>query len=124
MAEPDPKEPAMPQTAAAGDPGAFTVQLSRQGELARLLLSGELDIAASPLLEDRLRAAEADGTSTVLIDLAGVTFMDSAGLHTFLRAAQRAGEGGRRLTFANCPDSLRRVFQLTRMEGLLEGTPL
>ncbi|MGH2554645.1 MAG: STAS domain-containing protein [Actinomycetota bacterium] len=111
----------MNQSPESHDSDHFSVQVILEGEVAQLLLSGELDVATVPLLEDHLTAAEADGAKTILIDLALVTFMDSSGLHSFVRAARRAGERGKRLAFANCPDAVRKVFELTGTGALLDG---
>jgi anti-sigma B factor antagonist len=62
----------------------------------RLTLRGELDLATTPRLEDAL--AEADGN--VLLDLRGLTFMDSTGVRVLLEAA----EGYRRRLRVIAPD--------------------
>jgi anti-sigma B factor antagonist len=108
------------QSPESRDSDDFAVQVTLNGEVVQLLLSGELDMATAPLLEHHLTAAEAYNASTILIDLALVTFMDSSGLHSLLRAARRAGERDKRLSFANCPDAVRKVFQLTGTDGLLD----
>jgi anti-sigma B factor antagonist len=48
--------------------------------------SGEFDSFTAELLRSPLEAARADGVTT-LVDLAGVTFIDSAGIRVLLEAA-------------------------------------
>lgn len=54
-------------------------------------LQGELDMASAEELLMRVRAAPAEGDLTV--DLSGLTFMDSTGLHVFLEAASARNNG-------------------------------
>jgi anti-anti-sigma factor len=53
----------------------------------RLTLRGELDLATTALLEQALGEAGDD----VLLDLRGLTFMDSTGVRALLEAAERNG---------------------------------
>ena len=101
----------------------FDVQVVGEGQVAKFLISGELDMATTPLLEEHLAAVEAHGSSTIVIDLAPLTFMDSSGLYALLRAARRSEERGTRLVLANCPDAVRGIFELTGTAGLLAGAP-
>jgi anti-sigma B factor antagonist len=87
----------------------------------RLELRGELDMATSPLLEELLNEAEVDGGNAIVVDLAGLSFMDSSGLHVFIRAARAAGDRGEPIRLLNCPDAVRKVFLITCMDHLLDG---
>ena len=53
-----------------------------------LRFRGELDIASLAPLHDVLVAAQADG-APVVVDLDGVTFLDSSGLRLLLQASER-----------------------------------
>ena len=55
----------------------------------RLTLRGELDLATAAQLGQAL----ADAGDEVLIDLRGLTFMDSTGVRELLEAAERNGRG-------------------------------
>ena len=68
------------------------VQVEDDGTRAVVRVTGEIDIATSPLLEDAVAQLTAPD---VVLDLEGVTFMGSSGLASLLRAARRAdGLGG------------------------------
>ena len=60
------------------DPRRFHVRTTSASTLA---VSGDVDVATAPALEAAL-----DRTSIVCVDLAGVSFMDAAGLAVLLRA--------------------------------------
>jgi anti-sigma B factor antagonist len=99
---------------------SFDLETRREDDHARLLLFGELDIAAAPRVDDALGALESEGPDRIVIDLRGLTFLDSTGLRSLLGADARAREQGRRLTLIQGPDVVQRVFSITGLEGRLE----
>jgi anti-anti-sigma factor len=83
-----------------------------------LILQGELDIATAPELAAtlaRLRAYR----HTVVLDLEGVTFMDSTGLTTLMDAWLEAQRDGGELSVRAASPAVRRVIQLAGVERLL-----
>jgi anti-sigma B factor antagonist len=82
-----------------------------------LSLYGELDIASAPELEKQVKRLQWDGASSIVLDLSGLDFIDSTGLHVLARAQRRSGDGG--LTLLRGPRTVHRVFELTGMDELL-----
>ncbi len=99
---------------------AFESQASHEPDHARLSLYGELDIAAAADFEAALGELERDRPERIVLDLRGLTFLDSTGLRALLGADTRAREDGRRLTILQGPAAVRRVFEITGLEGRLE----
>jgi anti-sigma B factor antagonist len=99
----------------------FTARVEPGTNATTIALSGELDMATVPILEEHLVRAEADGVAAIVIDLVEVTFIESVGLHAFVAARERAEANGRRLLLFGVKPELRRVFELTRTEFLLES---
>jgi anti-sigma B factor antagonist len=58
----------------------------------RIAVSGELDIASAPRLRDVCARPVHDGGVLVVLDLTGVTFLDSTGLHALIDAHETPGE--------------------------------
>ena len=92
-----------------------------------LHLAGEVDLAAAPAVGDRLTALARQRGATagdearriVVIDLAGVTFIDSTGLSMLVAAHTRFDESRDELRVAAVPHRVRRVLELTGLDGLL-----
>jgi anti-anti-sigma factor len=78
-----------------------------------MTLSGELDIASAPSLEHALQDAVGSGPGRVIIDLGGVSFMDSTGLRALLLARESAGGDGHELVLRPGPRQVQRVFELS-----------
>jgi anti-sigma B factor antagonist len=78
---------------------------------------GELDVASSPAFRDALIAAQADAAD-VIVDLSELTFIDSSGISTLIRAHQRTSDGGS-IKVVGARSAVRRVFDITGVSKLL-----
>lgn len=87
-------------------------ELSTDGKLA-ILPQGEIDIATAPQLAQRLSELQETGTA-VILDLSGVSFMDSSGIGTLLRAVSAARENDWEFHVnTNAQPQVERVIQLS-----------
>jgi anti-sigma B factor antagonist len=93
--------------------GAFAAEESRNGSTVRLYLRGELDMATRARVESALMRAEDSSASVIEVDLGGLTFMDSSGVHVALDARRRSREKGHSLVLLEGSESVQRVFELT-----------
>jgi len=102
-----------------------TFQLSTEtsGHATVITLAGELDIASSETLERELE--EHSHAPLVVVDLRGLTFIDSTGLGLLVRAHQRAAERGARLALVRGEGQVERLLELTGLgeELLLADSP-
>ncbi|MEX2196589.1 MAG: STAS domain-containing protein [Thermoleophilaceae bacterium] len=79
---------------------------------------GELDLDTMDRFERGLRPVR-EGEGPAVLDLEGVPFMDSSGLHVVV-ALWRALRGeGRTLAVSCRPDGVRKLFELTALDGVL-----
>jgi anti-sigma B factor antagonist len=78
-----------------------------------LALYGELDLLTAPRLRRELTEAVTDGRDRIVIDLSGLEFMDSSGLHVLLEASERARGNDHRLSLRSAPPRVHRLFELT-----------
>lgn len=77
-----------------------------------LALSGEVDAHTAPRLSEGLSEL-LTGESDVVVDLAGVEFMDSSGLRVMVDADQRTKAAGTRLLLRNPAAAVRRLFEIS-----------
>jgi anti-sigma B factor antagonist/stage II sporulation protein AA (anti-sigma F factor antagonist) len=83
-----------------------------------LLLEGEADIANAPLLE-RVLIRTINLVGDVVVDMEGLTFIDSAGTRALTRAAVHAGTFGARVVVRNPPPIACRIFDILDLGALL-----
>ncbi|MBV9422716.1 MAG: STAS domain-containing protein [Solirubrobacterales bacterium] len=91
----------------------FRLERRVQDEACVISVSGELDLASSPALEEELDRVAASGTGLVIVDLRELEFMDSTGLSVLVKAHQRAEEQGKRFGLVNGSQQVQRLLTLT-----------
>jgi anti-anti-sigma factor len=101
-------------------PAAYSIRDAGTAGAAVLVLEGELDLAATPLL--RARVDEFEGP-TLVLDFRRATFIDSAVLKELLRARSELAARDVRLVLAGVPPPIRRLLDLTRTSELFEDAP-
>jgi anti-anti-sigma factor len=87
------------------------------GDPAVVRVSGDVDVSVAGRLASCLDDAVASA-SCVVIDLGGVSFMDSMGLNTLVRARQRADSYGHALELRNLDARLQRLLELTGLDRI------
>ena len=91
----------------------------REG-LVHVSLRGELDLSTVDKVEGELRRVEPQTDKLLVLDLSGLTFLDSTGLRLMVTADQRARKAGRRLALVKGPDTVHRVFTITKLDERLQ----
>jgi anti-anti-sigma factor len=75
----------------------FKVTDGESGGWTVLRVSGEMDLATSPVLRQRVHDAVADGRRTLVLDLSGVVFCDSSGVGVLIATRRLIRSCGGRL---------------------------
>jgi anti-sigma B factor antagonist len=88
----------------------------------RVVLGGELDLAAADEFWAALEPVLRPGSS-VVVDCAGLSFLDSAGIRVMLQAAQRADGLGGEWRLTGVQPSVLRVLELAGVTELLSAGP-
>ena len=88
----------------------------------RVSLDGELDLANAYAFDRRMLASRRASRELIIVDLRGLTMLDSAGLARLVSAQRRARRGGWRLVLVRGGKIIQRVLQTTRLDELLEMT--
>jgi anti-sigma B factor antagonist len=102
-----------------GDPAShFGVHAELCGREMTLALTGELDLATTPALERAVDASPWQDLDAVVIDLAGVTFVDSTGLSVLIRASQHASSAGKAFSVIRASEQPTKLFQIA---GVIDG---
>lgn len=91
----------------------FRLEVRKEEQATLIAVSGELDLASSPALQEELDRVASSDSHLLIIDLRELDFMDSTGLSVLVRAHQRAEEGGRQLAMVKGPQQVQRLLSLT-----------
>jgi len=96
-------------------------QTTREGTVAVIVATGELDLSGAAILETELeRVTEDPELGAVVLDLSQLEFMDSSGLRLIVLADMLSREAGRRFALVKGPETVHRVFEITRMSERLD----
>ncbi len=95
--------------------------LDRDADVATVALHGEVDVLTVDQVRVALTDAIAGGPRSIVVDLAGLTFIDSTGLGALVFGFQRARDAGIAFRLARASRGVRQVLVLS---GLLEVVEL
>jgi len=97
-----------------GELAGFRVELLRPAaDVAVVQASGELDIHTNRAFKRCLVGAVQEGVARVVVDLTGVTFIDSSALGALVGGARRSAELRNELMIVCPPGSVARVLEIT-----------
>jgi anti-sigma B factor antagonist len=96
----------------------FEIAERQDGTRTVVALRGELDLATVDAVRERLEALRSDGRPAVL-DLDGLSFMDSTGIRLVLEAAQLAAADGWVFTLTRGSGAVQRIFAAARIDDRL-----
>lgn len=88
-------------------------------EVAVVQVDGEVDLASIGKLEAMLTDLQAEGKTRLVIDLSGVSFIDSIGLEALVLAHQRSADHNGDLRLAAPQAIVARVLELTALDQVL-----
>ena len=94
-------------------PVPFQIAVEAQRDTVTIAPRGELDLATVGQLQRELGRLIDTGPARVVIDLRGVEFLDSTGLHALLAAHARAQRDNWELTIFPGPRAVQRIFEIT-----------
>ncbi|MHC4549052.1 MAG: STAS domain-containing protein [Planctomycetota bacterium] len=83
-----------------------------------LTVAGSVDITSSPELRGELKAALDRRAPRIIVDMQGVTFVDSSGLATLIEALQKVKDYEGRLLLCRLSDTVLGVFQLANLDRI------
>ncbi len=101
-------------------PGGLTIRASREDGALLLALYGELDLATAPLLRRKLAMVSSMRPAHVVVDLSGLQFLDSTGLHTLVSVHREWSAESRTFALIRGPRAVQRVFELTEIDKLFD----
>ncbi len=90
------------------------------GPTATIALVGELDPATAPQLDAKIEEVLADdGVKNLVLDLTGLTFLDSSGLRVFVTAREALTSRGGELTLRGPSANTQRLLDITGLGEII-----
>ena len=95
----------------------MTINRKEQGNELELALSGRLDTTTAPQLESELKQS-LNGITSLIMDLAELEYLSSAGLRVLLSAQKVMSKQGA-MVIRNVNDTIMEVFEITGFVDIL-----
>jgi anti-sigma B factor antagonist len=104
------------------DTGAVTVQIIPDGNQLTVGVAGRVTVDSSPSLRSALLELLRRGTAPVtVIDLSGVSFLDTSGLATLLEALKAARENAVKLRVTGITGNARTLAEIAQLDTIFRA---
>ena len=90
-------------------------RMRRQKDVLVVDLSGRCDASTAPATKRELQKLIEEGDTRVVVNLSGLSFIDSSGLGALVSCQRRATNEGGGLRIADVPPFAASIFHLTRL---------
>ena len=98
----------------------FSFDVAKEPRLTTVTLSGELDVVCADVFRRKFMDVAEDEPQRVVIDLRGLTFLDSTGLALLLRVNEMSHDLGFGLTMVSSDgDAVNKIFRMTGTNAVL-----
>jgi anti-sigma B factor antagonist len=87
---------------------------------AVVAVAGEIDVYTSPLLQERLVEVLRDGSSSIVLDLSAVTFLDSTGLGVLITGLKRCRSADGDLVLVTAQPNVLKVLEITGLNDVFQ----
>jgi anti-sigma B factor antagonist len=77
---------------------------------------GEIDLNSSALVKEQLEPVISEKRARVIVDLSGVSYIDSSGLAVFIEAMQRVQAYGGTFVLCGLRESVNHIFNIARLD--------
>ena len=81
-----------------------------------LPLEGEIDLHVSPRISAAIAAMIEQKPSRLVVDLSGVSYIDSSGLAVLIEAMQNVEAYGGKFVLAGLQEGVRPIFEIARLD--------
>ena len=81
-----------------------------------LVLDGEIDLHEAPNIKEKLLPLISTKAPVVVVDLGGVSYIDSSGLALFIETMQRVQAYGGKFSLCGLRPSVKTIFEIARLD--------
>ena len=92
----------------------------RNNDIVIYNVKGDIDINSSPQIRKSLDKLISDKAAKIIVNLSGVSYIDSSGLATLVEMLKKTRGYGGRLKLSNLNAKVKSLFEITKLEKLFE----
>jgi stage II sporulation protein AA (anti-sigma F factor antagonist) len=110
-------------TSGAAGPDGLTITSAPIDGVHVITVRGEIDYHTGDPLSQALSLPEGAAASRIVVDLSGVTFMDSSGINVLIAARNAVHDADGWLRLAGATEPLMRTMQLVGLDQIIDCYP-
>ncbi|MFE7645326.1 STAS domain-containing protein [Streptomyces phaeoluteigriseus] len=107
----------------AARPGSLSIRHTAINGIRVVAVQGEIDHAVKDMLSEALLPCDGPVPLRTVVDLSGVTFMDSSGINVFVAAHQAANDDQGWLRIAGAQESVLRLLEIVGLDEVIGCHP-
>jgi anti-anti-sigma factor len=107
----------------ADRPDRLSITHTQVDGIRVVAVRGEIDHDVKDVLSEALLAGDGTAPPRTVVDLSGVTFMDSSGINVFVAAHRALGDARGWLRIAGARQSVLRILQLVGLDDVIACHP-
>lgn len=96
------------------------ITINQMNRVALVIVEGRVDSSTAPELGEALESQLSGGGKNIVVDLAGVEYMSSAGLRELVSALKRAKSAGGDVRLSQPSDRVREVLGLAGLDSIFD----
>lgn len=101
----------------------LSLAIASVGARTVLKVAGEVDVSSAPQLQDKLADLVETAGDGLIVDLSGVSFIDSTGLGVLVGARNRSAELNRSIDVVVASERVLKLFRITGLDSVFDIHP-
>ncbi|MCK5162160.1 MAG: STAS domain-containing protein [Desulfobacula sp.] len=97
---------------------SFKIKSKENENIGIVIVEGEVDMFTSPSLRDKLLPLFEKGVKGIIVDLKGVSFMDSSGIATLVEGLQWSKKDGKGFVLTGLGTNVLNALSLTKLDNV------
>lgn len=97
---------------------SFKIKSEEKENIGIIIVEGEVDMLTSPDLRDKLVPFFEKGVKGIIVNLSGVSFMDSSGIATLVEGLQWSRKDGKKFILAGLGTNVMNALSLTKLDNV------
>lgn len=99
---------------------AINVQTSEKNNIAFLEIKGDVDMSSSPEMQKQLAVCFRKNKTAVIVDLSGVSYMDSSGIAVLVEGLQWGHNHKKKFRLTGLTPSVKDIFEIAHLLKVFE----
>ena len=96
------------------------IQKKTKGDTAILYVEGDIDFSTLSVLKETFESTLTGPAKKIILNIAKVSYLDSAGLASLLEAMQKSAAAGKSFLIAEPTEKAKELFEVTKLKKLFK----